>query len=59
MEAQPRELVLYVTDEGDCPFETWFSGLRDQLCGGDNSTQDRDILIAKQYWSDFQANAND
>lgn len=28
------------------------------LCGGDKSTQDRDILIAKQYWSNFQANAN-
>ncbi|MBE9012967.1 type II toxin-antitoxin system RelE/ParE family toxin [Pseudanabaenaceae cyanobacterium LEGE 13415] len=112
MEAQPRELVLYVTDQGDCPFETWFSGLRDRqaririrkrldrvemgnlgdyksvgsgvlelridygpgyriyfaesgativvlLCAGDKSTQDRDILVAKQYWSNFQANAND
>ncbi|MBN8559869.1 MAG: type II toxin-antitoxin system RelE/ParE family toxin [Leptolyngbya sp. UWPOB_LEPTO1] len=112
MEAQPRELVLYVTDQGDVPFETWFLGLRDRqaririrkrldrvemgnlgdyksvgsgvfelridygsgyrvyfafsgstivllLCGGDKTTQDRDILVAKQYWSDFQANAND
>jgi putative addiction module killer protein len=112
VEAQPRELVLYVTDQGDVPFETWFLGLRDRqaririrkrldrvemgnlgdyksvgsgvfelridygsgyriyfalsgstivllLCGGDKTTQDRDILVAKQYWSDFQANAND
>ena len=24
------------------------------LCGGDKSSQLRDILIAKQYWSEFQ-----
>jgi putative addiction module killer protein len=24
------------------------------LCGGDKSTQDQDILNAKQYWIDFQ-----
>jgi putative addiction module killer protein len=112
VEAQPRELVLYVTDQGDAPFESWFLGLRDRqaririrkrldrveagnlgdyksvgsgvfelridygsgyriyfaqsettivilLCGGDKTTQDRDILVAKQYWSNFQANAND
>lgn len=28
------------------------------LCGGDKSTQDRDILKAKQYWKDFQNRQN-
>ncbi|NJK29274.1 MAG: type II toxin-antitoxin system RelE/ParE family toxin [Acaryochloris sp. RU_4_1] len=107
MEAQPREVVLYVTEDDACPFELWLSALRDSqararikkqldriglgnlgdfkpvgegvlelrinygpgyriyfaqsgptiillLCGGDKSTQDQDILRAKQYWTDFQ-----
>lgn len=28
------------------------------LCGGDKSTQDQDILRAKQYWKDFQKRQN-
>lgn len=28
------------------------------LCGGDKSTQDQDILKAKQYWTDFQKRQN-
>lgn len=24
------------------------------LCGGDKSTQNKDILIAKQYWQDYR-----
>jgi putative addiction module killer protein len=111
MEAQPREVVLYVTEDADCPFELWLDNLRDRqarvrikkrldrielgnlgdfkpvgegvmelridygggyrvyfsqagsliillLCGGDKSTQDQDILRAKQYWTDFQQRQN-
>ena len=107
MEAQPQEVILYVTEDNRCPFELWLDALRDRqararikkrldriglgnlgdfkpvgagvmelrivyghgyriyfaqsgakiillLCGGDKSTQDRDILRAKQYWTDFQ-----
>jgi putative addiction module killer protein len=28
------------------------------LCGGDKTTQDQDILKAKQYWTDFQKRQN-
>lgn len=28
------------------------------LCGGDKSTQDRDILKAKQFWADFNQREN-
>jgi putative addiction module killer protein len=111
MEVQPREVVLYVTEDEDCPFECWLDALRDRqasarikkrldrvelgnlgdfkpvgegvmelridfgpgyrvyfaqlgaiiillLCGGDKSTQDQDILRAKQYWTDFQKRQN-
>jgi putative addiction module killer protein len=107
MEAQPREVVLYVTEDDECPFTVWLDSLRDRqarvrikkrldriemgnlgdfkpvgegvlelritygpgyrvyfaqtgsmiillLCAGDKSTQDQDILKAKQYWKDFQ-----
>lgn len=107
MEAQPRDVKIYVTHEDECPFEVWFASLRDRnakarirsrldriemgnlgdfksvgdgvlelridygpgyrvyfaqtgetivllLCGGDKSSQPRDILIAKQYLDDFQ-----
>ena len=30
MEAQPREIVLYVTGDGQCPFERWLEALRDR-----------------------------
>ena len=30
MEAQPREVVLYVTDNDKCPFELWLDSLRDR-----------------------------
>lgn len=111
MEAQPREVVLYVTEDDDCPFERWLDALRDVrararikkrldriglgnlgdfkpvgegvmelridygpgyrvyfarsgativllLCGGDKSTQEQDILRAKQYWTNFQHRQN-
>ena len=111
MEAQPQEVVLYVTEDDDCPFERWLDALRDRqararikkrldriglgnlgdfkpvgegvmelridygpgyriyfaqsgttiillLFGGDKSTQDQDILRAKQYWKDFQKRRN-
>jgi hypothetical protein len=31
MEAQLQEVVLYVTDDDDCPFELWLNALRDRL----------------------------
>jgi putative addiction module killer protein len=30
MEAQPREVVLYVTKDDDCPFALWLDSLRDR-----------------------------
>ncbi len=30
MEAEPRDLVLYVTADEQCPFEQWLEGLRDR-----------------------------
>lgn len=30
MEAQRREVVLYVTDDDNCPFELWLEALRDR-----------------------------
>lgn len=81
MEATPRELVIYQTQEGLAPFEVWLNGLRDVqgravirkrlnrvhlgnfgeqqgeivvlLCGGDKSTQGKDIQKAQEYWSDY------
>ena len=29
------------------------------LCGGDKSTQDKDIKLAKEYWSDYRRWDND
>jgi putative addiction module killer protein len=29
------------------------------LCGGDKSTQNKDILTAKQYWQDYRRRKND
>jgi putative component of toxin-antitoxin plasmid stabilization module len=28
------------------------------LCGGDKSTQERDIIKAKQFWADFNKREN-
>ncbi|OKH30612.1 addiction module protein [[Phormidium ambiguum] IAM M-71] len=111
MEAQPLEVVLYVTEDNSCPFERWLESLRDRqararirkrldriglgnlgdfksvgegimelridygpgyriycaqfgatiillICGGDKSTQNQDIIKAKQYWIDFQNRQN-
>ncbi|NER39415.1 MAG: type II toxin-antitoxin system RelE/ParE family toxin [Oscillatoria sp. SIO1A7] len=107
MEAQPRQLDNYLTEDGKSPFEEWLDSLRDLnakariksrlnrvrvgnlgdykslgegvfelridygsgyrvyfgqvgltivllLCGGDKSTQDRDIRKAKEYWRDYE-----
>ncbi len=107
MEAQPRELKIYVSADGDSPFSSWLEALFDRqasarikkrldrvtlgnwgdfrsvgegvfefridhgpgyrvyfapigqlvlllLCGGDKSTQERDILKAKQFWANFK-----
>jgi putative addiction module killer protein len=107
MQSSPREIHLYIFENGFCPFVAWLDGLRDRrarakikkrldwfqlgnlgdvkpvgegvselrvdygpgyriyfaqagttivvlLCGGDKSSQRKDILKAKQYWIDFQ-----
>ncbi len=107
MEATPRELRVYVTEEGREPFSEWLASLRDikarakirvrldrvslgnlgdchgvgegvqelridygpgyrvycaqdgativlLLCGGDKSTQAKDIETAKRYWSQYR-----
>lgn len=30
MESQPREVVLYLTQDGNCPFQNWLESLRDR-----------------------------
>jgi putative addiction module killer protein len=30
MEAQPKEIQIYVTTKGNCPFEEWLNTLKDQ-----------------------------
>ncbi|MBI5410889.1 MAG: type II toxin-antitoxin system RelE/ParE family toxin [Nitrospirae bacterium] len=107
METVPKELRLYVTEDGRSPFSEWLTTLRDSkarakirvrldrvslgnlwdchgvgeglqelcidygpgyrvyfgqlgtaivllLCGGDKSTQAKDIELAKEYWSDYR-----
>ena len=111
MEAQPREIQRYVTQDGKVPFADWFDSFRDiktqtiinkrldrvirgnlgdyravgevvyelridygsgyriyfgqidttivlLLCGGDKSTQNRDILTAIEYWTDYRKREN-
>ena len=106
VEVKPRELVIYVSSDGECPFEKWLNKLKDVqgraiirkrlnrvklgnlgdaksvgkgiqelridvgpgyrvyfgedkgalvvlLCGGDKSTQERDIKKAQEYWQDY------
>lgn len=107
MEATPKELHIYVAEDGRAPFSEWLASLRDNkarakirvrldrvglgnlgdchgvgdgvqelridygpgyrvyfgqvgsaivllLCGGDKSTQARDIEQATRYWSDYR-----
>ena len=107
METSPKELRIYITEEGREPFSEWLISLRDQkararirvrldrvslgnlgdchgvgdgiqelrinygpgyrvyfaeegtmivllLCGGDKSSQTKDIQTAKQYWTDYR-----
>lgn len=107
MEATPRELHIYVTEEDREPFTEWLNSLQDQrarakirvrldrvslgnfddchgvgggaqelrlnygpgfrvylgqdgerivllLCGGDKSTQMRDIQTAQRYWNEYR-----
>lgn len=111
MEAQPKEIQVYITLEGKTPFEDWLNALRDSqarakikirldrveegnfgdcksvgegvfewrinygpgyrvyfgqieltivilLCGGDKSTQEKDILKAQEYWQDYKKREN-
>ncbi|MGH7207452.1 MAG: type II toxin-antitoxin system RelE/ParE family toxin [Nitrospiraceae bacterium] len=106
MEATPKELRVYVTVDGQCPFTEWLASLRNGkarakirvrldrvslgnvgdchsvgegvqelridygpgyrvyfgqlgltivllLCGGDKSTQAKDIDLAKHYWNEY------
>ena len=107
MEAIPKELRIFVTEEGSEPFSEWLTSLRDikarakirvrldrvslgnlgdshglgeglqelridygpgyrvylgqegetivlLLCGGDKSTQTKDIEKAKRYWNEYR-----
>lgn len=107
MEVQPREIQIYITENGISPYEEWLNSLRDSravskiderikrvalgnlgdcqsvgegvfelrinygpgyrvyfgqigltivllLCGGDKSSQDRDIRKAKEYWTNYE-----
>ena len=110
MEATPKELHIYVTEEGREPFSEWLASLRDikarakirvrldrvslgnlgdchgvgegvqelridygpgyrvyfvlegqtivlLLCGGDKSTQTKDIQTTKRYWNEYRRRA--
>jgi putative addiction module killer protein len=110
VEATPRELRIYLTEEGRAPFSEWLVSLRDSkarakirvrldrvslgnfgdcrgvgdggqelridygpryrvyfgqvgstivllLCGGDKSTQAKDIEQANQHWKDYRRRA--
>jgi putative addiction module killer protein len=107
MEIRPRQLQIYLQEDGISPFDLWLDNLRDNeaksrirlrlkrvvlgnlvgcksvgagvyelrvdcgpgyrvyfaqlgdtvvvlLCGGDKRSQNRDILQAKEYWSDYE-----
>ena len=107
MEAKPKELRIFVTEEGREPFNEWLASLNDRkvrakirvrldrvslgnfgdchgvgegvqelrmdygpgyriylgqdgstivllLCGGDKSTQTKDIETAKRYWNEYR-----
>ena len=107
MEAKPKELRIFVTEEGREPFNEWLASLNDPkvrakirvrldrvslgnfgdchgvgegvqelrmdygsgyriylgqdgstivllLCGGDKSTQTKDIETAKRYWNEYR-----
>jgi putative addiction module killer protein len=109
--ANPKEIRIYQTIEGNAPFTQWLDSLRDLkaqskirirlarveqgnlgnyrslgkgvcelkidyssgyrvyfgqlgstivvlLCGGDKSTQEKDILTAKDYWEDYTSSKN-
>jgi putative addiction module killer protein len=106
------EIILYQQNNGRCPFNNWFSSLRDKmaqarimtrlrqveagnlgdcasvgegvvelrihvgagyrvycgrsgtswiilLCGGDKSTQAKDIQRAKEFWADWKESKNE
>jgi putative addiction module killer protein len=106
-EAQPRQIEIYISEDGGKPFAEWIESVRDRgirnrilrrvdrmeqgnlgdhrgvgegvlelrlhfgagyrvyfaedgetlillLCGGDKSTQPKDIEQAKAYWSDYK-----
>ena len=107
MEVRPKEIQIYITENGISPYEEWLNSLRDSravskiderikrvalgnlgdcqsvgegvfelrinygpgyrvyfgqigltivllLCGGDKSSQDRDIRKAKEYWTNYE-----
>ncbi len=112
MEASPRRIRIYESENGKRPFEDWVKDLRDPstvrriqarlagvsignlgdvkavgegvselrlafgpgyriyfgadgddliilLCGGDKSSQDKDIRKAKEYWSDYRSKSHE
>ena len=52
MKVIEQEIEIYATPRGKCPFSEWLNGL---LCGGNKSTQHKDIEKAKDYWDDYQS----
>lgn len=107
MEATPKELITYLSEDGRSPFDEWVNSLKDRttvskihmrlyrvslgnfgdakpvgegvselrlqfgagyriyfaqvgntvvllLCGGDKSTQAKDIKLAQTFWADYQ-----
>lgn len=108
MQSTPKEVIVYETPEGECPYDEWLKSLRDRtaadkitlrirrveqgnlgnyrsvgkgvcelkidygagyriyfgligntivilLCGGDKSTQDKDIIKAQEYWEEYRS----
>jgi len=59
------EVREYQTTEGKAPLTEWLASVRDGatrarvlillLCGGDKSTQAKDIETAHAYWKDYKA----
>jgi putative component of toxin-antitoxin plasmid stabilization module len=49
MEAQPREVVLYVTEGDDCPFELWLDALRDRQARARIKKRLDRVSLARHY----------
>ena len=58
-----KKLLTYVTATDRCPFDgsgfrVYFGQQENELviliCGGDKSSQDKDIKLAQEYWTDYE-----